>query len=438
MTNLSTQAQSYPCVSRANQAVARLAALGFFLSMDISLTNLLVEPVKREMLLSDMQVGLLQGTAFGLALGLGSLPLGRLVDRWSRVWLLRVALVVWIISMVASGLAHAFLPMVIARAALGLVAALLVPATGSLIADLCPPERRSVATSMFIVGQASGQAFGILGGGFAFELFTHVGREHPDLLLGLTAWRATYLAAGAIGLLLLFIVSPLKEPERTERKQAAQSFSVAFAELWAYRIFLLPLLTAMLLVQFSLQASTVWSPTVLTRRFALTPGDFSTWLGSVLLFSGIVGAYAGGWLGEWGRKRGGRRGVLLPALLACVAVAPTAAFALAPDVPSFALLLGANMFLNVIVVTIGAVSITLNIPNEIRGLAFGANSFLSGIFSFATAPALIALLSGGLGGESKLGLALALATIPATFVAAGLLWLARRTSPAAEQEAVMI
>lgn len=437
MVALSRPAGTYPSVSDSRRSVARLAGLGFFLSMDISLTNLLVEPVKHEMLLSDMQVGLLQGTAFGLALGLGSLPLGRLVDRWSRVWLLRAALVVWIASMVASGLAHAFLPMVIARAALGLVAALLVPATGSLISDLCPPERRSVATSVFIVGQASGQAFGILGGGFAFEYFAQLGASNPDMLLGLSAWRATYLAAGAIGLILLLVLIPLKEPTRMERKLAAPSLSFAISELWAYRIFLVPLLTAMLLVQFSLQASTVWSPAVLTRRFAMTPGDFSTWLGIVLLFSGIVGAYAGGWLGEWGRRKGGRRGVLLPALFACLFVAPTCAFALAPTVPTFALLLGVNMFLNVIVVTIGAVSITLNIPNEIRGLAFGANSFLSGIFSFATAPALIALLSNGLGGETKLGLALALATIPATVGAAGLLFLARRSSPQSEREAAL-
>jgi len=117
--------------------------------------------------------------------------------------------------------------------------------------------------------------------------------------------------------------------------------------------------------------------------------------------------------------------VLLPALAACIGIVPASLFAMAPIVPAFAALLGLNILLNVIVATLGAVAITLNVPNELRGLALGTNSFMSGVFSFGTAPAAIALLSTALGDETKLGLAIAAASIPAALLAAGGFALAR-------------
>ncbi|MFD1961012.1 hypothetical protein ACFSHP_22060 [Novosphingobium panipatense] len=52
--------------------------------------------------------------------------------------------------------------------------------------------------------------------------------------------------------------------------------------------------------------------------------------------------------------------------------------------------------------TIGVIAITLNVPNEIRGLALGANVFVSAVFGAATAPTAIALLSSALGVKRSL------------------------------------
>lgn len=60
------------------------------------------------------------------------------------------------------------------RAVLGAVTALFLPELILLLADVSAPERRTVATSLFAVGQACGRAFGILAG-------------------GLTPWRVLYL-----------------------------------------------------------------------------------------------------------------------------------------------------------------------------------------------------------------------------------------------------
>lgn len=403
----------YPSPAKARAAVAVLSALGFFVSTDLVLTALLIEPMKAELGLSDIQIGMLQGTVFGFAFGICSIPLGRMIDRANRVRMLTVGLLVWMGSLAATGLAEGMTTLVLARIALGGVAALLIPAAASIIADLYPPERRSVATSMFGVGQALGQGFGILAGGLALDALSRHG-----MLFGLSPWRAIYIMAAALGLVLLAALFAVPEPARQEKQAEARSPTQAARELWRYRSFLVPLLIAMLFSAIAIQAAQTWATPVLMRNYGLTPGEFAGWLGPVMIVGGILGALGGGRLGEFGRRRGGRAGVLLPAAAASVLIAPLALFALAPSVPLFALMLGLALLFGAAVAIIGIISITLNIPNEIRGLAIGASVFMTAVFGVATGPAAIALVSGWLGGENMLGGAIALVAGPCALLAA--------------------
>lgn len=416
----------YPEARRARIVMVVLALMGFFLSMDITLTTLLIEPMKRDMALSDIEIGLLQGTAFGLAFGLSSIPLGRLIDSRNRMRLLVVGLFVWMAGMAGTALASSVTLLVIWRVALGVVFALIIPAAVSIIADLFPPERRSVATSLFAVGQASGQAFGILAGGLMFDALTRMLATSPGLLDGLAPWRALYLAAAVLAVVLLIPLLLLGEPARQEQKQASTAASAAFRELWAYRAFLVPLLLAMLFCQIALQAAAVWATPVLIRDHHLSPGQFAGWLSAVTFLGGIVGALAGGQGAELGRRRRGRAGVLIPAFVAALATAPLSFFALAPGVPLFAGMLALNLMMGAVTATIGVIAITLNIPNEIRGLALGTNVFVSAVFGVATAPAAIALLSKMLGGEAMLGQAIAGVSFPSSLLAAFFFLLAMR------------
>jgi MFS family permease len=409
---------AFPSPARARRAVICLALIGFSLSMDITLTTLLNEPLKREMVLSDVQIGLLQGTAFGMAFGISSIPLSRLIDRGNRMRLLGAGLLIWAAAMVGTALAPGFAALVVARVLLGMVAALLIPAAFSLIADLYPPDGRSVATSMFVVGQALGQAVGVLAGGLAFDALTHSLTLNPHLLFGLTAWRALYVATAMGGLLPLALLITIREPTRQEAKKHPPSPIEAFQELYRHRGLLLPLFAALVFTQITMQATSVWAPPVLTRNFGLTPGQFAGWLSAVNLLGGILGAVAGGRLGEAGRKHGGRTRVLRPAMMAALAIAPLSLFGMAPGVAGFAVLLLGAILAGAIVATIGVIAITLNIPNDIRGLALGANVLCSTLLGTATAPAAIALLSGWLGGEGQVGLAIAGLCIPAALLSA--------------------
>ncbi|PVM84797.1 MFS transporter [Caulobacter radicis] len=420
----------YPAARTRRGALAVLVLLAFLTSMDITLTALLIEPMKRELALSDVQIGLLQGTVFGIAYGLSSLPMGWLIDRRNRMRLLVVGVVVWGVAMAGSGLSSAFAALVAWRTALGLVTALLVPASLSLIADFFPAERRAVATSLFAGGQACGQAFGILVGGAAFDWLAHSGLN----VGGLSAWRMLYVAAAVVCTALLLLLLFLREPARQERDLALGDAG-GWRELWTHRRFLVPLLGGLLFSTIAVQGANVWAAPLLMRNFGLTPGGFAGWLSAVTLIGLIVGALSGGQLAELGRRRGGRAGVLLPAALAAFISAPLALFAVAPNVPLFAILLGLALVCAGMVPTVGVVAITLNLPNTIRGRGIAAYVLTTALFGAATAPAAIALLSQALGGEAKLGLAIVFVSAPAAILSGLCFLLAMRGEPAAVLEA---
>src|SRR5665213_2405470 len=61
-----------------------LTAIYMMSYVDRQILSLLVAPMKKDLGISDTQVGLLQGLAFGIFYTLMGLPLGRLADTRSR------------------------------------------------------------------------------------------------------------------------------------------------------------------------------------------------------------------------------------------------------------------------------------------------------------------------------------------------------------------
>ncbi len=80
---------------------------------------MLAPAIKAELHLSDTQLGLLGGLAFAVFYtGLG-LPIAALADRWSRTWVVTLALALWSAFTAACGLAGNFTSLFIARMGVG-------------------------------------------------------------------------------------------------------------------------------------------------------------------------------------------------------------------------------------------------------------------------------------------------------------------------------
>ncbi len=78
---------------------------------DRNLIAILVEPMKRDLHLTDADIGLLSGIGFALMYSILGIPMARLADRYGRARLLAVTLAVWSLMTVLSGRAVNFTTM---------------------------------------------------------------------------------------------------------------------------------------------------------------------------------------------------------------------------------------------------------------------------------------------------------------------------------------
>src|SRR5215470_9763416 len=63
--------------------------------LDRQVINILAEPIKDDLGLSDTQLGLLSGFAFGIVYTFLGFPLARAADRHSRPWIIAGCLTAW-------------------------------------------------------------------------------------------------------------------------------------------------------------------------------------------------------------------------------------------------------------------------------------------------------------------------------------------------------
>src|SRR5271168_4952725 len=85
--------------------------------LDRSVLNILAEPIKRDLGLSDTQLGLLTGLAFAIFYSMVGLPIARYVDRptTDRPKVIAVCIALWSAMTLLSGMAVNFFQLIIAR-----------------------------------------------------------------------------------------------------------------------------------------------------------------------------------------------------------------------------------------------------------------------------------------------------------------------------------
>jgi MFS family permease len=181
--------------------------------LDRQIVSILAEPIKNDLAISDTQLGLLTGFAFGIVYcGLG-LPIARLADRFNRVWIISGSLAVWSACTVLCGRAFSYPTLVAARMGVGVGEAGCTPTAHALIADYAPKEKRASALAFFSMGTPLGGLLGLAMGGVIADLY---------------GWREAFLIAGVPGLILaLLTLFTLKEPRNAMTQAARQTAHAA-------------------------------------------------------------------------------------------------------------------------------------------------------------------------------------------------------------------
>ena len=423
MTTNGAGSASYPSLARARIAQAVLASIGLFSAMDAGVVALLIEPMKRELKLSDFQIGLANTTMFYAAYGLLCTPMGMLTDRLSRVRLLILAMVLWCGGLALTGLSHALWLLMISKVIMGAANAMTYPAAMSLLSDYFAPDHRAFATATYGMGQTIGGAGAVLLGGLGYSALVRLAESDPNALFGLTPWRVVALLFGAIGVLLIPFLLAMREPGRME---VAEKSGGTLRELWAYRRFLAPLFGGMMCLAGLSSGVGFWLAPALMRLYGQQPGAFAGWFSTVGLVTGIVGALTSGKLAEVARRRRGPEAVMLPAAIAAVLCVPASFVAVMPDVPWFAVAVTALMLSAGVAMMIPVIAINFRMPNELRGFTIGLYVILIALANALAGP-LVAVVSRALGGDAMLGWAMAAVGTPLALLTALCFWIASRT-----------
>ncbi len=182
--------------------------------IDRQILSILVGDIKRDLGVSDAQIGFLYGTAFAVFYALFGIPLGRLADSWYRGRLMAMGLTLWSSMTILSGFASSFGMLAAARIGVGIGEASASPAAYSMISDHFPKERRATALSIYSSGLYIGGALSLPIGGIVLSRWNTAYPDPATAPLGLVGWQAAFLAAGLPGLVLALWVLTLREPPR--------------------------------------------------------------------------------------------------------------------------------------------------------------------------------------------------------------------------------
>ncbi|TLZ39208.1 MAG: MFS transporter, partial [Gammaproteobacteria bacterium] len=272
----------YPRRSYAWAVVAILIGTAILSYTDRQVLSLLVDPIRRDLLISDTEVSLLLGTAFAVVYGVAGIPFGLLADRTSRRNLIFFGVVVWSIGTVACGFAHSFGGLFAARVVVGLGESVLSPSAISLISDYFPASRRGLAVGSYLSGIAIGNGASILIGGGALQL-VEAGVFAGTPIALIAPWRLVLLVIGSPGLLWALAILAIREPERRAAIAApsasgAGGASGRHAAVWRVAPIYLVVATASLVDN----AVGAWAPTLLIRDFGRDAAQVGLQLGLLL------------------------------------------------------------------------------------------------------------------------------------------------------------
>jgi len=146
----------------ARRRVVVLLALVLALnSADTATIGAVAAELQSDLDITNLQLGVLASVSLAVA-GLATVPIGVLADRIRRMPVLEISILLWSAAMIVTGAATSFVWLLLARLALGAVAATAGPTIASLIGDLFPPSERGRIYGFVLTGELIGAGFGFV------------------------------------------------------------------------------------------------------------------------------------------------------------------------------------------------------------------------------------------------------------------------------------
>jgi MFS family permease len=302
-----------PSLARAWYSVGVLFAVYILSFVDRQMVNLLVEPIRADLRISDTQVSLLQGFAFAVFYTFMALPISWAADNYRRPGIIAAGLFLWSVMTAMCGVARSFSGLFLARIGVGVGEATLSPAALSFIADAFPRDKVVRAVGFFASAQSIGGGIALIVGGAAIASVS--GPGHADFalpLLGvLKPWQMAFMIVGLAGLPFLLLVATLRDPPRSAAAMETADTGAFLAHLGITKRFLTFVLGGQILTAIAGYSSQSWFPVFFVRVHGLPIAQAGLIVGTSTALFGTLGLLTAARTSELLARRGRRDGIML-------------------------------------------------------------------------------------------------------------------------------
>ena len=259
--------------------------------IDRQLPFILAEAIRRDLHLSDTQIGLMGGATFAVFYAVVSLPMAQIADRWSAKWTIVACVGVWSAMTALGGFAQNFVQIAACRMGVAVGEAGCTPCSHALISGLVPPRRRALGIGIFAAGTPIGIMIGMALGGWLSDI---------------GSWRLSFILIGAPGIVLALLVAVIA-PNKQRHALEAPGLSTlgAIRVLSASRSYRY-LVAAMTSFGIAGYAGFAFGAPYFIRVHGLSATQAGLILGFLTGGTGVVGALTGGiaesWLSRFDRR----------------------------------------------------------------------------------------------------------------------------------------
>ena len=385
---------------RASYVLIVCSLLNAISYADWQVMSVVLEPMKKDLGLTDAQVGILN-SAYFIGIILFTMPIAHLVDVWSRKKMIGLMALAWSISTMATGFVGGFAALLITRFGVGLGEAGFMPGGTALVSASYPESKRGQKLGIFNMFVTVGVIVGVIGGGY---LSVHHG-----------GWRTPFIVFGIPGVvlgILAFFMQDYSLKKDDGSTFVHDPFLVNLKQL--LKIPTLRWLYFGLGMYAVLQISVgTWFPSLLIRAYGIKEDKAGLVMGLVTII-GLAGPILGGILADrWQKTFSGGRMRLASLSIAVATVFMLLVLLAGFDLSNKPLMIFCAVMMPLHSVFVGmafpAVAATTQdvVPDKFKGLAWGTAMMALFILGGAWGPLMVGQVSDLLGGGYK-GLAIGL------------------------------
>ncbi len=412
--------------------------------VDRQILSLLVEPIKRDLGVTDTQIGLLAGFAFVLFYSILGVPIARLADRKNRKAIIAIGVVIWSVMTAACGLAKSYAQLFAMRIGVGVGEATLSPAAYSIMADYFPPRKLARAIGVYAMGLYAGSGLALLAGSAVVAMLSGPGAIDVPFIGELRRWQLTFIAVAIPGFVVLALMMTVREPPRRQfahdgshREIEKQPDPVPFSEIRIFfrqnRRLIVAHFGGFLMIGTVISAFLIWVPEFLRRTYDYTIAEAGAIYGFSLLLFGTAGPYFGGWFAEWLANRGFRDAEMRAAAICGAITIPISIVApLAPGRTSGLVMLALLSFILASAQGLPPTIMQLIAPNRMRAQLTALFMLVAVLAGFTLGPACTALITDYVFGYEE-ALPYSLAIVSAALTPIGVALLAYGLKPYRER-----